>query len=243
MPTKNPQAGPARPGPRSRRDRPAKAPLSQEAIVEAALTVLGAEGAESVTMRRVAQELDTGPASLYVYVRNRKHLLDLVFDQVMAEVRAPETGTWRERLAGLMSRNVAALAARPGLALVCLGNIPSGPNAMAMSEQVMALLREGGLDDRTIAWAVDLLALVITATAAEASIFAGREAGGERLDEFVDRIRDGYSRLPAAHYPMIAGLWPLLTAGSGEERFSWWVDVLLNGLAVTPPPAIAPVND
>ena len=36
----------------------------------AAVTVMRAEGLESVTMRRLATELDTGPASLYVYVQN-----------------------------------------------------------------------------------------------------------------------------------------------------------------------------
>ena len=33
-----------------------------------------AEGLEHVTMRRLAAELDTGPASLYVYVRNTAEL-------------------------------------------------------------------------------------------------------------------------------------------------------------------------
>ena len=35
------------------------------------------EGFEATSMRRVAQALDTGPASLYVYVANRDELLRL----------------------------------------------------------------------------------------------------------------------------------------------------------------------
>src|SRR5919201_5400621 len=57
--------------PRSTRDRPAKAPLSEEAIVDAALAILKAQGLEAVTMRRDAAALDTGPGSLYVYVSGR----------------------------------------------------------------------------------------------------------------------------------------------------------------------------
>ena len=60
---------------RSTRDRPAKAPLSEDAIVEVALAVLKSDGPEAVTMRRVAAALDTGPASLYVYVSGREGLL------------------------------------------------------------------------------------------------------------------------------------------------------------------------
>jgi hypothetical protein len=49
---------------RSTRDRPAKAPLSEGAVIEAALAILKSEGLAAVTMRRVAAALDTGAASL-----------------------------------------------------------------------------------------------------------------------------------------------------------------------------------
>src|SRR3954453_9693604 len=54
--------------PRSRRNRPAKPPLSRDAIVAAALEIARTEGVEALSMRPVAQALDTGPASPYVYV-------------------------------------------------------------------------------------------------------------------------------------------------------------------------------
>ena len=60
---------------RSTRDRPAKAPLSEDAVVDAALAILQSDGLEAVTMRRVAAALDTGAASLYVYVSGREGLL------------------------------------------------------------------------------------------------------------------------------------------------------------------------
>ena len=70
--------------PRSRRDRPAKPALSREAIVDAALAIVREEGIDALTMRRLAQALDTGPASLYVYVANRDELWDLLFDAALA---------------------------------------------------------------------------------------------------------------------------------------------------------------
>src|SRR3954470_18451997 len=70
----------SRTAPRSRRARPAKPPLSREAIVDAALAIVRDEGVEALSMRRVAQALDTGPASLYVYVADRDELHELLFD-------------------------------------------------------------------------------------------------------------------------------------------------------------------
>src|SRR5271155_1475467 len=106
--------------PRSTRDRPAKAPLSENAIVDAALAITRTEGLDAVTMRRVAAELDTGAASLYVYVRNRDELLRAMMDRVASTVPrlAPERGCWREQVHDLMHGFRDALESYPGLASV-----------------------------------------------------------------------------------------------------------------------------
>lgn len=227
---------PTQPRPKSRRERPAKAALSQRVIVDAALRLVDSEGLDAVTMRRVAQELDTGPASLYVYVRSRRHLLDLLLDRVMAEITVPTDGTWQERLTGFLQNSVSTLGKRRGLALVALGMIPTGQNAMAVQEQVLGLLREGGLSDAAIAWAVDLLALLVTASAAEESIFGDRMAEGEQMEDVLKRVNDAFASLPPEQFPLVAALRPLMLTGSGNERFRWWIEVILSGLATVPPP-------
>src|SRR5262249_56259183 len=64
---------------RRRRD-----PITQEVIVETALRILDSEGLEGLSMRRIAEELDTGAASLYWHVGSKDGLLDLLFDHVIA---------------------------------------------------------------------------------------------------------------------------------------------------------------
>ncbi len=88
---------------RSTRDRPAKAPLSEEAVVDAALAILKSEGLEAVTMRRVAAALDTGAASLYVYVSGREGLLQAMQDRVTASIKleSPDPSRWRAQLHSL----------------------------------------------------------------------------------------------------------------------------------------------
>src|ERR1700712_4148964 len=93
------------PKPHGRRARPAKAALSRELIVGTALELLKAEGYEATSMRRVAQALDTGPASLYVYVANREELLELMLDRAIATVPlpAPDPARWRDQLKALLT--------------------------------------------------------------------------------------------------------------------------------------------
>jgi AcrR family transcriptional regulator len=75
--------------PRSRRDRPAKPALSRSGIVAAAIRVMAAEGLDKVTMRRLAKELDTGAASLYVYVAGTAELHAAILDELLGEVEVP----------------------------------------------------------------------------------------------------------------------------------------------------------
>ena len=65
---------PTPPGRKPRRPAQPRQPLTRDAIVGTAIRVLDAEGLEAVTMRRVAQELGTGPASLYAHVSGKQEL-------------------------------------------------------------------------------------------------------------------------------------------------------------------------
>ena len=88
--------------PISRRERPAKPALSRRWIVDTAVRIMRAEGLDKVTMRRLAQELDTGPASLYVYVANTAELHAAVLDDLLGQVdlSGAEGGDgWRDQLA------------------------------------------------------------------------------------------------------------------------------------------------
>ena len=126
--------------PRSRRARPAKPALSREAIVDAALAIVREEAIDALTMRRLAQALDTGPASLYVYVANRDELWDLVFDAAVASIETEPTdlARWREQLHALTGRMLHMLVVEyPGMARLAMARIPVGDNALRVSESML----------------------------------------------------------------------------------------------------------
>jgi AcrR family transcriptional regulator len=215
--------------PRSTRDRPAKAPLSESAIVDAALAITRTEGLDAVTMRRVAAELDTGAASLYVYVRNRDELLRAMMDRVAGSVPpvAPEPQRWREQVHDLMRGLREALDAHPGLASVLTGEPPTTENALAGAESLLGILLAGGIASQDAAWAVDILMLIVTATATEADI---RRASGGGADVDVFQIRETFAGLPATRFPLLVGHASELVSGAGDERFRFAVDTFLDGL-------------
>src|ERR1700691_1296217 len=124
---------------RSTRDRPAKAPLSEDAVVDAALAILKADGLEAVTMRRVAAALDTGAASLYVYVSGRDGLLQAMLDRVTAtiELEPPDASRWRAQLHSLLERMHGALVAHPGMAAVPLADPPTTETVLLLAENLL----------------------------------------------------------------------------------------------------------
>jgi AcrR family transcriptional regulator len=222
--------------PRSTRDRPAKPPLSVDAVINAGLRILREEGLDAVSMRRVAAELDTGPASLYVYVKNRQDLLNQMFDAVVGEVdlsEAPDPERWREQLEHLMKDMRAALDRYPGIARVPLANIPTGPNAMRAADHSLGIVRAGGVDPRSAAWFVDVVSLFLNAASFERAIYEERG----NFDEHQGQVMDFFGAVDASEFPNMAALMPMLTQGTDDERFTFGIRLMINGLLNTEPPS------
>jgi AcrR family transcriptional regulator len=223
--------------PRSRRDRPAKPALSREAIIDAGLAIVREEGIDALTMRRLAQALDTGPASLYVYVANRDELWQLLFDAAIAAVETEPTdpARWREQLHALAARSVRVMAEEyPGIARLAMAHIPSGENAMRITESMLSLLKAGGVEDQAAAYAADLLTTYVNAIAYEHSTYRTVHEDPEHEVHEVAQLAERFASLPAERYPTLAALGPRMTYGDGDERFALGLDVLINGLLATP---------
>jgi AcrR family transcriptional regulator len=212
--------------PRSRRDRPAKPPLTRQGIIEAALGILFREGLAKVTMRRIAATLDTGHASLYVYVRDTEDLHAQILDALLVSVALDGIGDWRERLKALLSSYGQVLRNHPEMARMALSTQPNGPHYVAIVEQVLALLREGGAEDHAAAWGVDLLLLVPTAIAVEHNVEVSPKREAERLSDMATRLGEVDPR----QHPNIARVGPELVSGDGPSRSDWALNVLLDGI-------------
>ena len=76
-----------------------RVPLSLDRILAAAITLADEGGIESLSMRRLAQELGVEAMSLYHYVANKRELLGAMLDVVFSEMGLPAAeGDWRSAL-------------------------------------------------------------------------------------------------------------------------------------------------
>ena len=207
--------------------------LSRELIVATALEVLRAEGMDAVSMRRVASELGTGPASLYAHVTGRDELLDLLYDQVVGTIPLfePDPARWREQVTQLWIDSRDALARAGDIARYSLGRVPMGPNALRIAELTMTVLRAGGVPDQAVAWAVDVVGMFVTAEAVEDAVTARLAREGRDPQEYYDQVHAYFAGIPADRFPVIAALVPQLMNGTGDERFRFGLELLVGGLA------------
>jgi AcrR family transcriptional regulator len=219
--------------PQSRRERPAKPALTRKGIIDTALRILDEEGLGKVTTRRIATRLDTGPASLYVYVRNTEELYAHILDALLGRMpRVPKTGPWRDRLHAVLAGYAKVLFDHVEVARMTVATHPTGPNYFALVEQLLELLQEGGVSDGAAAWGVDLLLSSVTATAVEHGTLAAEADDDD--DNELSVIAAAIATASDTAHPRIVEIGDDFLSGSPTERFDWGLDVLINGMLATP---------
>ncbi|SOD71089.1 TetR family transcriptional regulator [Jatrophihabitans sp. GAS493] len=221
---------PRRPDRLGRVDR--KPALSVDVIVQAGIDVLDEGGADALSMRRVAERLGTGAASLYAYVRNKDELLELMYDELISRVPipTPDPARWREQIREVIGGMRRMLQDHAEVAMAGAGRVPMSEKGLAGAEGVTALLNAGGLPPRIVGMAADLIGLYITAIAFEESTFSRSGMDPETAAEYFTRVHEFYVALPADRYPVMAMLGSALTGPDGDERFAFGLDVILAGL-------------
>lgn len=224
--------------PRSRRDRPAKPPLSRQWIIDVTIDIMRREGLKKATMRRVATELETGPASLYVYIRNTAELHAAVLDEVLGEIQVPHDGPWQEQVEQLVTAYRDVIVRYHGLARSALVQRPSGPTLFTVFDRLIGLFIDGaGISPGQATWGADLLLLVATANAAE---HAPHEEGDTdtvmSTDEEFDALFAAVRASTSAKTPYLAAHADALLAGAPEQRWEWTLRAQIAGIIATPQP-------
>jgi AcrR family transcriptional regulator len=100
------------------RSRTRAEPATAEQIARLALEILEAEGAQAVTMRRIAAAVQITPMAIYHHFRNREallhHVTDREFSRLLDHIRAhPLRGSAESRLVAVLEGYVDYALARP----------------------------------------------------------------------------------------------------------------------------------
>jgi AcrR family transcriptional regulator len=222
--------------PQRRQAKPRQRGLDREAVVAAALAVVDREGLDAATLRRVAEELGASAASLYDYVESKDALVDLVLDRVLGEIDTsdlPDGRPWQEQVKDVIRRTREVFGRHGDIARATLGRIPAGPNALRQMEVMLAVLRTSELPEQVVAYAGDLIGLIVGASAYEESLFAQEGVGFDEFLRFVREFREYLEALPHDRFPNLVELAGPLTrvAPDEDERFEFMLNVLVDGLA------------
>src|SRR5215471_4560259 len=91
--------------------------LSRATVAEYALKLADAEGLDSVTIRRLAQELGVTPMALYWHFKNKDELFLGIVDHAMDGVKATREpdDPWQHQLRSMVESLLAVLRAHPSL--------------------------------------------------------------------------------------------------------------------------------
>jgi AcrR family transcriptional regulator len=207
-------------------------PLTRERILHAAVALADEGGAESLSMRRLAQELGVVPMALYKHIANKDELLDGMIDVVVAEIDPLIEGadwktTMRERI--LSARR--ALLRHPWASRVLESRGEPTPIVIAYLDSMMGVFLDGG-------FSVDLM-------------HHAMHVMGSRMLGFSQELFDDAASMPAEEaaevwsqmadvYPNIAKLipvamntheGPVVGVGCDDQfEFEFALDLVLDGL-------------
>jgi AcrR family transcriptional regulator len=210
----------------------AREPLTRERILRAAVTLADEGGVESLSMRRLAQELGVVPMALYKHVAGKDELLDGMIDVVVGEIDPPIEGadwktTMRERI--LSARR--ALLRHPWASSVLESRDEPTPTVIGYMDSMMGVFLAGG-------FSVDLM-------------HHAMHVMGSRILGFSQELFDDTASMPAEEaaevwtqmaelYPNIAKLIPVAVdthegpvVGRGcddQFEFEFALDLVLDGL-------------
>jgi AcrR family transcriptional regulator len=203
--------------------------LTRDRVLKTAVAVADESGIESLTMRRLAQELDVKPMSLYYHVANKDDILDGIVDIVFSEISLPRTGAdWKPAMRDRAVSVRRVLTEHPWATSLMQERVNPGPALLRHHDAVIGSLREG-------AFSVAMAAHAFSAMDAYIYGFALQEKTlpfdtPEEVAMIAEMI---LQQMPPDEYPYLAELTidHVLRPGySYSDEFEFGLDLILDGL-------------
>jgi len=126
-------------------EAPRRAPLSRGRVLRAAVALADVGGIESLSMRKLAEDLGVVPMALYKHVANKEELLDGMIDVVVGEIDPPAAGTeWKSAVRQRILSARQALLRHPWASFVIESKKTPTPMVLEYMDSMIGLFRAGG---------------------------------------------------------------------------------------------------
>jgi AcrR family transcriptional regulator len=182
-------------------------------------------------LRRLGDVLGTDPTAIYRHFRDKDELTRAVGDEILRNVcvELPDDGQgWRCVLREMCRRLRAAYLGHPGLTTLLQTGPPMQEHELRLTEAMLRQLRRAGLAPRDVAMAYHaVIELTVGGAALDASMAS--VSAEQRLAAY-RRWRVTYAVLDQAVFPESMSTAPYLYVGTADDRFSFALDCLLDGI-------------
>ncbi len=209
--------------------------ITRDAVLAAALEIIDRDGADALSMRRLARALHRDPMILYRHAPNKAALLDGVAETVLAQLHVDSADPdWAGQLREVARRFRALALAHPHVVPLIvtrplatpLGLRPAG--TLRPLEDILALLTRAGFSGPDALHIYRALFGFL-----HGHILDELQELTVNPDETDDLLRLGLHRLPVSDFPLLRGLAPVLAGYDGAAELERGLDILLTGLTTT----------
>ena len=119
--------------------------LTRQRVMTVAIELADRDGIDSISMRKLAQELGVEAMSLYTHVRNKDDLLDGMVDAVIGQIPISADGAgWKASLRQMALAARSVILRHPWAARTIETRSAPGPAALRYVNAVIGIFREGG---------------------------------------------------------------------------------------------------
>jgi AcrR family transcriptional regulator len=225
--------------PHTRRAGNGSSKITREAVLAAALEIIDRDGADALSMRRLARALHRDPVIVYRHAPGKAALLDGVAETVLAQLRVDSADPdWAGQLREVARRFRALALAHPHVVPLIVtrplatpfGLRPAG--TLRPLEDILALLTRAGFSGSGALHIYRALFGFL-----HAHVLDELQELVQNPDETDDLLRLGLHRLPIGEFPLLRGLAPVLAGYDGAAELERGLDILLAGLAATLTPS------
>jgi AcrR family transcriptional regulator len=135
-----------------------RSPLSRERVLRAALALADAGGIDSMSMRKLGEELGVEAMSLYNHVANKDDILDGIVDLVFSEIALPSgRGDWKPAMRKRAISAHEALLRHSWAPSLMQSRTKPGPATLRHHDSVLGSLRNAGFTLVMAAHAVSVI--------------------------------------------------------------------------------------
>ncbi len=204
-------------------------PLSRDRVLRAAIVLADMGGIESLTMRKLGQELQVEAMSLYNHVANKDDILDGIVDLVFSEITLPSNQVgWKMAMRQRAISTREALLRHPWATSLMQSRPKPGPATLRHHDSVIGSLREAGFTIGMAAHAFSVMDGYIYGFALQQRNLPFHTS------EDIAKIAENILReLPSTEYPHFAEMiveHALKPGYDYGDEFEFGLDLILDGL-------------